>query len=72
MVVNRNPEWNDKIKIGNLMARLNKHANGEIEMTPTQLAATKLFLEKTLPSLSSVANTQEHSGKIEHTVKWGE
>lgn len=54
------------------MARLNKHANGEIEMTPTQLAATRLYLEKTLASLSTVNGTQEHSGKVEHTVKWGE
>lgn len=40
------------------MSRLNKHANGEVEMTKTQITAAKLYLDKTLPSLSST----QHSG----------
>lgn len=45
------PAWRDKVKIGNLMARVLKHANGEVEMTATQLKAADLFLKKTLPDL---------------------
>lgn len=55
------PEWRDKNKIGNLMARLKKHADGEIEMTSTQLKAAEIFLRKTLPDLSSVAGSVDHT-----------
>lgn len=46
------PRWRDKHKIGNLMSRIEKHANGEIEMTMSQINAAKLFLSKTLPDLN--------------------
>lgn len=48
------PAWRDKNKIGNLMSRLAKHADGEVEMTATQISAAKLFLSKTLPDLQSM------------------
>ena len=35
------------------MARLNKHAEGEIELTTSQVAAIRLYLDKTLPSLAA-------------------
>jgi len=57
------PAWRCKNKIGNIMSRLNKHANGEVEMTATQITAAKLYLDKTLPSLSST----QHSGDPEGT-----
>lgn len=48
----QHPAWRDKNKIGNLMARIEKHANGEVEMTNTQLKAAEIFLRKTLPDLN--------------------
>jgi hypothetical protein len=47
------PVWRCKKRIGNLMARLNQHAAGEIELTTTQVAAIRLYLDKTLPSLAA-------------------
>lgn len=55
------PTWRCKSKIGNIMNRLNKHANGDIEMTASQISAAKLYLDKTLPSLAST----QHSGDPE-------
>lgn len=53
------PAWRDKNKIGNLMNRIEKHANGQVEMTSSQLKAAEIFLKKTLPDLSSVANKHD-------------
>lgn len=60
----REPAWNDKVKTGNLMARVLKHANGEIEMTATQLKAADLFLRKTVPDLSRSELTGRDGGAI--------
>jgi len=50
------PAWRDKQRIGALMNRLNKHANGELEkpMTATEIRAAEIILKKTVPDLSSV------------------
>lgn len=45
------------------MSRLQRHAEGEIEMTPSQIQAATLFLKKTLPDLQSI----QHSGDAEGT-----
>lgn len=59
------PAWRDKCKIGALMSRINKHANGELEMTSTQLKAAEIFLRKTVPDLART----EHTGKMEIETK---
>lgn len=64
MVKHHEPQWRDKNKIGALMSRVNRHANGEIEMTFTQIAAAKLFLSKTLPDLKSSELTGKDGGAI--------
>ena len=48
------PRWRDKGRIGNLMSRLYRHAEGEIEMTATQIRAAEAYLKKTLPDVQSV------------------
>ena len=65
MVNHHEPKWRDKNKIGALMSRVIGHANGDIEMTPSQIAAAKLFLSKTLPDLKS----SELSGKDGGAIK---
>lgn len=51
-----------RIQVTQLINRLQKCANGEVEMTPTQIRAAEIVLKKALPDLSAV----EHSGLIEH------
>lgn len=59
------PTWRDKHKIGQLMSRIERHANGEVEMTGTQLKAAEIFLRKTLPDL----NKTELSGDQDKPLK---
>lgn len=61
----REPTWMDKNKIGQLMTRLRKHAEGDLEMTTTQLAAAKIFLSKTVPDLARTEHTGKDGGAIE-------
>jgi len=49
-----------RIKVGNIINRLQKHVDGEIDMSATQLRAAEILLRKTLPDLTSV----EHSGEV--------
>jgi hypothetical protein len=66
------PAWRCKKRIGHLMARLNQHAAGEIELSTTQVAAIRLYLDKTLPSLASTQHTGDKENPVSFTVKWGE
>ena len=47
-----------KIKVGNIIDRLEKHIAGEIELSPTQVTSARILLDKTVASLSAT----EHSG----------
>lgn len=60
----RPPAWDDKVKSGNLMSRILKHANGDIEMTKTQLDAAKIYLSKTIADLSRIDGVTKHEGGI--------
>jgi len=66
------PAWRDKNKAGNLMDRLYKHGNGEIELSATQIRAAESFLKKVVPDLSSVTHAGDKEAPIVHTVKWEE
>ena len=52
-----------RIKVGNIITRLQKHVDGEVDMSSTQLKAAEILLRKTLPDLTSV----EHSGEVTTT-----
>ena len=51
--------WRERIRIGNIMARMEKGAMGEIELNTEQINAAKLVLSKVLPDLAR----QELTGK---------
>ena len=40
-----------------LVNRLKKHARGEIEMSPTQIRAAEILLDRVIPKLSAVEQT---------------
>ncbi len=42
-----------KIQAGNLINRLEKHINGQIDLTNTQLRAIEILLKKSVPDLTS-------------------
>jgi hypothetical protein len=43
--------WRDRIRVGVLLTRLHDHAEGKIEMTPTQIKAAEILLKKAIPDL---------------------
>ena len=49
-----------KIQTSQLVNRLSDHANGKVELQPTQVKAIEILLRKTLPDLSQVSGTIEH------------
>lgn len=49
--------WRDKIRIAQIINRLNDCAEGKLEMTQTQLKASLALMSKVLPDLSASDNT---------------
>jgi len=49
-----------KIKVAHLINRFQSHFDGELELTPTQIQAGKILLDRALPVLQSV----ELSGEV--------
>ena len=54
----------EKIKVGNVLDRLEKHVDGEIELSPTQVASARILLDK---SISNAATDIALSGSLEIT-----
>ena len=55
----------EKIKVGNVLDRLEKHVDGEIELSPTQVASARILLDK---SISNAATDIALSGSLE--IAW--
>lgn len=54
----------EKIKVTQIVHRLNNCAMGTDEMTPTALRAAEILLKKALPDLQSVAITGSDGGAL--------
>lgn len=62
-----------KIKVSNLLDRVEKYALGELsdeDISSNRLNAIKLLLSKTLPDLSSVEITGNEDKPLEMKVSW--
>lgn len=58
-----------KIKVSNLITRVQKYADGELtddDISPNRLNAIKLLLSKALPDLSSVQITGDPENPVQH------
>jgi hypothetical protein len=44
----------EKIRVSQLLNRLDLHANGEVDLSPTQIKAIEILLKKAMPDLSAV------------------
>jgi hypothetical protein len=56
--------WRAKIKASMLINRLQDHADGSIEMTPTQVQACKILLDKTISNAPT-----EIAGQVDGTLE---
>lgn len=62
----------EKIKVSNIIDRLEKHVAGEIELTPAQVTSARVLLDKSLASLTATELTGKDGGPVElleRTVK---
>ncbi len=57
-------EVRSKIQASVLIDRLHKHANGELEMTSTQVKAAETLLDRSVPKLSQIQHTGEDGGPL--------
>lgn len=46
--------WRKRIQTGQILGRLQRHVNGELELSATQIRAAEILLRKTLPDLANV------------------
>lgn len=51
--------WREKIRVSVIITRLEKHANGEVEMTPSQVKAAQVLLDRVMPTLSASEVTRK-------------
>ncbi len=64
-------EHRNKIGSANILNRLQKHFNGEVEMSPTQVTVGLALLKKVMPDLQSVALTDaDHTGPAKIEIGW--
>ena len=59
-----------KIQTSQLINRLMKHANGEVQMESTQIKAAEILLKKALPDLQAIQLTGEDDGPVKMAVTW--
>lgn len=53
-----------RIRVGVIMRRLQKHALGKIQMSATEIKAAEIVLRKAVPDMKAV----EHSGTVNHVT----
>ena len=59
-----------KIQTSQLINRLFSHANGEVEMSATQVRAAEVLLKKTLPDLQAVEHSGDPEKPMRMTFEW--
>lgn len=66
----RQEEFRQKVQVGVLADRLNKHVLGEIEMTATQVSAAKILIDKAVSNAPlDVNNNTTLSGTLHTKVE---
>ena len=66
---NHSAEIRAKIQASNLIHRLHRCAEGEIELTPVQLQAINSLLDRSVPKLSQIQHTGDEGGAIRHSLE---
>lgn len=60
----------EKIQTSQLINRLMAHANGECEMSTTQVRAAEILLKKVLPDLSSTELSGNEDSPVKMEIVW--
>lgn len=59
-----------KIQAANLIQRLQDHAMGDLEMTPTQIQAANSLLDRSVPKLSQIQHVGDDENPVRLTFAW--
>lgn len=62
-------EVRTKIQTSQLINRLQEHALGDVELTPTRIKAIEVLLKKTLPDLSATEITGDPESPLESRIE---
>lgn len=63
-------EWKEKIKISQIINRLNQGFYGEVELTPEQIRIADMLLKKVVPDLARTENKVEGDIGLTVTVNY--
>ena len=55
----------EKIRVSQLINRLQKHIDGHIELSATQIKGIEILLKKSLPDLSAIHSTESTQKTLE-------
>ena len=59
-----------KIQSSQLINRLSDHANGKVDMSPTQVRAAEILLKKSIPDLTQVQGSEpDGSHKVTQKIE---
>lgn len=70
--INHDEKTKRLISASQLLNRLISHANGEIEMTQSQVNAAKIVIGKSIPDLKAIELTGEGGGPVQLFATWQE
>lgn len=59
-----------KIQASNIINRLQKHVDGEVELSATQIAAANALLDRSVPKLSQIQHVGDKDQPVEVRFKW--
>lgn len=57
-----------KIQASQIINRLQNHIDGKIELSPTQVSAAKILLDRSVPTLSSVEMSGPEGGPLQAVI----
>lgn len=57
-----------KIQASMIVRRLSRHVAGKLDLSPTQIAAARILLDKSVPSLSSTELTGADEGPLQVAI----
>jgi hypothetical protein len=60
----RSDTFKTRVDVGRLRELLTKHAEGEREMTSTQIQAARILLNKVVPDVKAIEHRTDDSGLI--------
>lgn len=59
-----------KIQAANIINRINKHFEGEIELSPTQLKAAEMLLDRSVAKLQQIQLSGDEDNPVRLQVEW--